>query len=168
MQRLVLVAVLGLSLAACDEKTKKLPADVQSMEQLKAAGKGPLELVSAMRSIAPLPNGAVFNVTVKNRSDRTIKVFKSTLVAFDSDKKLVELEHPESGWGGDIEGLAAGETVKLQVMVPTEKATKLKLVFNEAIYDVPNPMGEQYGTLAMEWKNAKAEQELSAARASAD
>ncbi len=154
------LAAAVLLVSGCDEK-KKLPADVQPMEQLKASGKSPLELTSSTRSIAPLPGAAAFTATVKNVSDRRVTMFKGTMVVFDGDGKALALESSDSGWS-DLSGIEPGEAVQLQVMVPSEDAARLKLVFREVMYDAPNPLGKDMPALTMAWKNAKADAEVTA------
>lgn len=162
LSRLALVAASLVALTGCPEKAKAPPAGVKPVAQLDAEGKAPLQLVSSSASIAPLPEGAMFNVTIKNVSDARVTMFKSVVLLLDESGKLVPDGQSESGWS-ELSGIEPGESVQLSLGVPT-KGARLSLVFKEVFYDFPSPV-KDFPPLTKKWTNSRLDQELAAVKA---
>ena len=165
LARSVLVAIAVLGLTACPEKESK-PVGVTPIKELTAAGKAPIQFVSAMRRMVDVPGaGPVFDATFKNISDQPVSAFMAKIVLLDEAGKPCATPESEGGYS-DISPIKAGETVKLSLMVPDPATVSIKVVMKDLLYEVPNPLGKDMGTLSMKWKNANFEAELAKAKVS--
>lgn len=160
--RAALTGLAVLALTACPDKEAK-PTGVSSLEELKAAGKVPIQFQSASGRIVSVGGGKVFDAKFKNLLDQPVSMFKSTVLLVDANGKLCPDGESESGYG-EMTPLKPGEEFQLSLMAPEGCATGLKVVVKEVMYEVPNPLGKNMGTLTMKWANPAFDAELAKAR----
>lgn len=134
------------------------------MADLIRQGKGPLEVRSISRSIVDLPNGAaMFNVTLKNHANTTISMFNAVAVLFDGEGKPADPPTAESGWA-ELGGISADSEVQLSMALPGKGVARMRLVLKDLVYEAPNPLGKNMGTLGMKWNNKAWQDEVAKAK----
>jgi hypothetical protein len=154
-----LVLILGSSTACKKEGEKAAASNTIPIAELIQAGKSPVEVGNLSRGISPV--APTFTVTVANISDAPVQAVNGTVVFFDEGGKCLPDTVAESGYT-DLSPIKPGDKVQLQIMTQNDKAVSGKWIIKEVVYEKPNPLGKQYGTLPFKWTNPNFEAELAA------
>jgi hypothetical protein len=141
------LVVLG-PLAAC-KKGEEKPAGIP-IADLIAAGKAPVEAGAMVKGISPV--APTFTMTVTNLSSSPISAVGGTVLYFDADGKVLPDTIADAGYA-DISPIPPGGKIELQIMAPNEKAAAGKWILKDVLYEKPNPMGKEYGTIPFKWSN---------------
>jgi hypothetical protein len=165
MTRKSLTVILTLALifavgAAC-KKAEEKPAGTP-IADLIAAGKSPIEAGRLVRGISPV--APTFTMSLTNASSSPISAVNGTVIFFDADGKVLADTVTEAGYT-DISPIPGGGKIELQIMTPNEKAVSGKWIVKDVIYEKPNPMGKDYGTLPYKWTNPGHDTALEAEKA---
>jgi hypothetical protein len=133
------------------------------IDELIAAGTCPVEVVSFAPEFSPvMPQ---FAVTLKNLSDKKVKLINWTVMVFDENGQLLPEGKVDSGYG-ELGGIAPGETIE-GLMPSLEGAVSGKIVIKSVVYESQPPGAEdnqalQRMTIAMTWENPSYEAEVAA------
>lgn len=160
---LALLAIPMLAgIAGCGRGGGEPAVATTPIEQLIKAGKAPVEVTSLSRGISPV--APTFTLKVTNVSSVPVSAVMGTIVYFDGDGKALAGATADSGYS-DISPIAPGGSVQLSIMTPEQKAVKGKWILKDILYEKPNPLGKNMGTLSFRWKNPNYDAELAAEKA---
>lgn len=131
----------------------KAPEGVIPMDDIIAQDKSPVEIVSAsaVMGVGNMAVGAnpTLTITLKNISDRQIKMITWAVVNINKDGKLCAAQTEESGYS-DIYGIESGETVTLEAFSSDPETSAIKIVIKDVTY-----VSEMNGLeLNMLWENS--------------
>ncbi len=143
---LVLVLILAAG-PAC--KGAKKPAGTP-IEELIAAGRPPVTAGNLVKGISPV--APTFTMSLTNVSSSPISAVGGTVIFFDGDGKPLPDSIKEASFA-DVTPIEPGGTVELQIMAADGKAATGKWIIKDALYEKPNPIGKEYGTLSTKWTN---------------
>jgi hypothetical protein len=149
------------SLTGCGKSGEPTVATTP-IEQLIKAGQAPVEVTSLSRGMSPI--APTFSLKVTNVSNVPISALMGTIVYFDGDGKALTGAIAESGYS-DLAPIPPGGSVQLSIMTPEQKAVKGKWILKQVMYEKPNPLGKNFGTLPFRWKNPNYDAELTAEKA---
>lgn len=158
---IALALALILSAGAACNKAEEKPAGTP-IEDLVAAGKAPVEAGSLVRGMSPI--APTFTMTLSNLSSSPVSAVNGTVIFFDGDGKALADTVSEAGYT-DLSPIPAGGKIELQLMTPNEKAVSGKWIVKDVIYEKPNPLGKEYGTLPYKWTNSGHDAALEAEKA---
>jgi hypothetical protein len=157
---LVIPKLAGL--AGCGKNDGEPAVATTPIEQLIKAGKAPVEVTSLSRGISPV--APTFTLKVTNVSDVPINALMGTVVYFDGDGKALAGATADSGYS-DLSPIAPGRSIQLSIMTPEQKAAKGTWILKDVLYEKPNPLGKNMGTLSFRWKNPNYAAEMAAEKA---
>jgi hypothetical protein len=155
----LLLAALITAGSACQGEKK--PAGTP-IEDLIAAGQPPVTVGTLVKGLSPI--APTFTMSLTNVSSSPISAVGGTIIFFDADGKALPDTIKDAGYA-DVTPIEPGGTVELQIMSSSEKAVSGKWILKDALYEKPNPMGKEYGTLPYKWTNAGYAAALEAERA---
>jgi hypothetical protein len=165
MLRKTALVILALALVlaagpACKKGGGKTPGT--PIEELIAAGKPPVVAGNMIKGMSPI--APTFTMSLSNVSSSDISAVGGTVIFFDADGKALLDTVADAGYA-EVTGIPPGETIELQIMTPNEKAVSGKWILKDALYEKPNPMGKEYGTLPYKWSNPGHDDALEAEKA---
>jgi hypothetical protein len=164
MRRLILsLSVLSLLLALTVSCKNEGAGDTKKIEDLIASGESPVEVGSVFRVMNPaMP---MFQVSLKNVSDKPVAAVKWTAVYRDKDGALLADARAEGGYGDALNLIKPGQGVSGTFRAGSESAVSAKLVIRDVVYMKQNPLGEKFGHLPYKWENPNYQAALDAALA---
>ncbi len=158
---MILVLALVFTAAAACNKAEEKPVGTP-IDDLIAAGKAPIEAGALSRGLSPI--APTFTMTLNNLSSSPVSAVNGTVIFFDTDGKALADTITEAGYT-DISPIPAGGSITLQIITPNEKAVSGKWIVKDVIYEKPNPMGKDYGTLPFKWASPGHDAALEAEKA---
>lgn len=151
----VIAAALVLLLSGCGMIAgifNKLPEGVMPMEEIIEQGKSPVEVISAgaVMGVGNMAVGAnpTVTVTLKNVSDRPLKIIGWAVVNINKDGKLCALATEETGYS-DIYGIEPGEEISLEAFSSDPETSRVEIVIKDVTY-VADMNGYE---INMKWEN---------------
>lgn len=164
--RCYLTTVLALPILAgipgCSKGGGEPTVATTPIAQLIQAGRAPVEVTPLARTMSPV--APTFSLKLTNVSDVPISAVMGTVVYCDGDGKALPGAVADSGYS-DLSPIAPGTSVQLSIMTSEQKAVRGKWILKDALYEKPNPLGKNFGTLSFKWKNPNYDAELAAEKA---
>jgi hypothetical protein len=161
-----LLALLALplfaGLAGCGKGGGEPTVATTPIEQLIKEGKAPVEVGPLSRTMSPV--APTFTLKVTNVSSVPVSLLKGTIVFLNGDGKALAGATADTGYS-DLTPIAPGQSIQLQTMTPEKDAVKGRFILKEVLYEKPNPLGKNMGTLSFRWKNPNYDAELAAEKA---
>lgn len=155
LKKMLLTVITGsllLFLSGCS-LFGKAPEGVISMEEIIAQDKSPVEIISASAVMGvgniALGTNPTLSITLKNISDKQIKMITWMMIYINSEGKLCAVPTEESGYA-DIYAIESGETVELEAFSSDPETSQVKIVIKDVTY-----VSEMNGyELNMLWENS--------------